>query len=113
MFDCVHPTRIARHATVFSKTGRISLLNAKWQTDESPIDATCSCYACKTFSKGYMRHLFKAKEILGLRMASLHNITFMINLMDEIRKSLLEKRFNAFKNEFFRSYFSKEDKSGS
>ena len=113
MFDCVHPTRIARHATVFSKTGRISLLNAKWQTDESPIDATCSCYACKTFSKGYMRHLFKAKEILGLRMASLHNITFMINLMDEIRKSLLEKRFNAFKNEFFSSYFSKEDKSGS
>ncbi|NLV94041.1 MAG: tRNA guanosine(34) transglycosylase Tgt, partial [Candidatus Riflebacteria bacterium] len=113
MFDCVHPTRIARHATVFSKTGRISLLNAKWQTDESPIDETCSCYACKTFSKGYMRHLFKAKEILGLRMASLHNITFMINLMDEIRKSLLEKRFNAFKNEFFSSYFSKEDKSGS
>lgn len=113
MFDCVHPTRIARHATVFSKTGRISLLNAKWQTDESPIDATCSCYACKTFSKGYMRHLFKAKEILGLRMASLHNITFMINLMDEIRKSLLEKRFNAFKNEFFSSYFSKEDKNAS
>lgn len=113
MFDCVHPTRIARHATVFSKTGRISLLNAKWQTDESPIDATCSCYACKTFSKGYMRHLFKAKEILGLRMASLHNITFMINLMDEIRKSLLEKRFNAFKNEFFSFYFSKEDKNAS
>lgn len=113
MFDCVHPTRIARHATVFTKKGRISLLNAQWLTDESPIDETCSCYACKTFSKGYMRHLFKAKEILGLRMASLHNITFMINLMSEIRTALLEKRFNAFKNQFFSSYFSKEDKSGS
>ena len=108
MFDCVHPTRIARHATVFTRKGRISLLNAKWQLDNEPIDETCNCYACRTFSKGYMRHLFKANEILGLRMASLHNITFMINLMSEIRSALAEKCFNSFKKEFFDKYFSKE-----
>jgi queuine tRNA-ribosyltransferase len=107
MFDCVHPTRIARHASVFTKQGRINLLNARWQLDGEPIDPTCSCYACKTFSKGYIRHLFKAKEILGLRMASLHNITFMISLMKEIRQALAEKRFNAFKTEFFENYFGK------
>lgn len=108
MFDCVHPTRIARHATVFTRRGRISLLNARRQLEEQPIDPGCSCYACRTFSRGYLRHLFKAKEILGLRMASLHNVTFMINLMDEIRQSLIENRFNRFKNEFLEQYFAKE-----
>ena len=108
MFDCVHPTRIARHATVFTRKGRISLLNSKWKLDDEPIDETCNCYACKTFSKGYMRHLFKANEILGLRMTSLHNITFMLNLISEIRCALSEKRFNNFKKDFFENYFSKE-----
>lgn len=108
MFDCVHPTRIARHATVFTSDGRISLLNARWQKSDEPIDAGCSCYACRTFSRGYLRHLFKAREILGLRMASLHNITFMINLMGEIRKSLGEKRFLSFKNQFLERYLTKE-----
>ncbi len=110
MFDCVHPTRIARHATVFSTDGRLSLLNAKWQKSDEPMDKDCTCYACRNFSRGYMRHLFKAKEILGLRMASLHNITFMINLMNKIRQSLIEKRFISFKNEFLGRYFSKGDK---
>ncbi len=109
MFDCVHPTRIARHASVFSSEGRISLLNARWKFADEPIDADCSCYACQNFSKGYMRHLFKAKEILGLRMASLHNITFMINLMNNIRLSLKENNFMKFKNEFLAKYLSKED----
>ncbi len=104
MFDCVHPTRIARHATVFTTEGRISLLNARWQKDESPIDSECGCYACRKFSRGYLRHLFKAKEILGLRMASLHNVTFMINLMNKIRQSLVEKKFIQFRNEFLAKY---------
>ena len=110
MFDCVHPTRIARHGSVFTNNGRVNLLNAKWQMSDEPIDASCNCYACRTFSRGYLRHLFKAKEILGLRMASLHNITFMINLMNDIRRSLLEKRFNSFKNDFLARYFAKEGK---
>lgn len=78
--------------------------------DNEPMDPSCNCYACKTFSKGYIRHLFKAKEILGLRMASLHNITFMINLMNGIRQALKEKRFNGFKKEFFENYFGKGEK---
>lgn len=109
MFDCVHPTRIARHATVFAPEGRISLMNAQWQRSDEPIDATCSCYACRTFSKGYLRHLFKAKEILGLRMASLHNITFMINLMNEIRQALRENRFLQLRDQFLARYLKKEN----
>lgn len=108
MFDCVHPTRIARHATVFTRTGRLNLLNACWQLSDIPIDPGCSCYACQTFSRGYMRHLFKAKEILGLRMASLHNTHFMINLMSEIRQSLSEKRFLQFRDQFLAGYLNKE-----
>ena len=110
MFDCVHPTRIARHATVFTTDGRISLLNAGWQLSDAPIDQHCSCYACRTFSRGYLRHLFKAREILGLHMASLHNVTFMINLMNDIRKSLIEKRFLAFREQFLGRYLNKEKK---
>ena len=110
MFDCVHPTRIARHATVFTTEGRISLMNARWQLSDAPIDADCSCYACRNFSRGYLRHLFKAKEILGLRMASLHNVTFMINLMNNIRQSLIEKRFIAFRDQFLGRYLDKENK---
>jgi len=109
MFDCVHPTRIARHATVFSTDGRISLMNAQWQRSDDPVDATCSCYACRTFSKGYLRHLFKAKEILGLRMASLHNITFMISLMNEIRQALRENRFLQLRDQFLARYLKKEN----
>jgi queuine tRNA-ribosyltransferase len=108
MFDCVHPTRIARHATVFTRNGRISLLNARWRFSDQPIDEGCNCYACRTFSRGYLRHLFKAREILGLRMASLHNVTFMIKLMEEIRQALLEGRFLAFRDSFLAKYLSKE-----
>jgi queuine tRNA-ribosyltransferase len=110
MFDCVHPTRIARHATVFTEDGRISMMNAKWQRSDEPIDSNCSCYACQTFSRGYLRHLFKAREILGLHMASLHNVTFMINLMNNIRQSLVEKRFTAFRDQFLSRYLDKEKK---
>ena len=108
MLDCVHPTRIARHATVFTRNGRISLLNARWQFSDQPIDEGCTCYACRTFSRGYLRHLFKAREILGLRMASLHNVTFMVNLMGEIRQALLDGRFMAFRDAFLANYLSKE-----
>jgi len=108
MFDCVHPTRIARHATVFTRNGRISLLNARWQLSDQPIDESCSCYACRTFSRGYLRHLFKAREILGLRMASLHNVTFMVNLMSEIRQALIAGRFFEFRDRFLANYLSKE-----
>ncbi|EKD83731.1 MAG: Queuine tRNA-ribosyltransferase, partial [uncultured bacterium] len=84
------------------------LLNARWQLSDQPIDEGCSCYACRTFSRGYLRHLFKAREILGLRMASLHNVTFMVNLMNEIRQALLAGRFLEFRDRFLANYLSKE-----
>ncbi|HEY9071950.1 MAG TPA: tRNA guanosine(34) transglycosylase Tgt [Candidatus Ozemobacteraceae bacterium] len=110
MFDCVMPTRIARHGAVFTPTGRIDLTGLAWQKSDEPIDPTCSCQACRTFSRGYLRHLFKAKEILALRMASLHNITFMITLMGRIRAALADGTFQRLKSEFLATYLAREEK---
>jgi queuine tRNA-ribosyltransferase len=109
MFDCVHPTRIARHGAVFTPTGRIDLTNLANRLSDEPIDPTCSCHACRHFCRGYLRHLFKAREILGLRMASLHNITFMVNLMREIREALASGSFRSRKREFFAQYGVREE----
>ncbi len=111
MFDCVMPTRIARHGAVFTPTGRIDLTGLAWRKSDEPIDPTCGCQACKTFSRGYLRHLFKAKEILALRMASLHNITFMITLMGRIRAALTDGRFQQLKNEFLATYMAREERA--
>jgi queuine tRNA-ribosyltransferase len=108
MFDCVLPTRIARHGAVFTPTGRIDLTGARWQLDDQPISTECSCYACRTFSRGYLRHLFKAKEILALRMASLHNLTFLLDLMKRIRAALAAGTYRALRQEFFQTYQLKE-----
>lgn len=110
MFDCVMPTRIARHGAVFTPTGRIDLTGLAWRKSDEPIDAECACQACKTFSRGYLRHLFKAKEILALRMASLHNITFMITLMGKIRAALANGTFQQLKSEFLAKYMAREEK---
>lgn len=104
MFDCVHPTRVARHGSVFTSGGRIDLTTVACRLSDDPIDLSCDCYACKTFSRGYMRHLFKAREILGLRMASLHNIAFMKKLMKRIRESLKTGEFLELKNRFLSGY---------
>ncbi len=108
MFDCVHPTRIARHGAVFTRSGRIDLSAQKWQLDENPIDPACTCYACRHFPRGYLRHLFKAQEILALRLASLHNITFMLDLMREIREHLAAGSFRSFRDRFLARYLGKE-----
>lgn len=110
MFDCVHPTRIARHASVFSTHGRLNLLNAVHKFSDQPIDEHCQCYACRNFSRAYLRHLFKAREILGMRMASLHNTSFMISLMNDIRKSVAENRFVKFRDDFMSAYTTKKSK---
>jgi queuine tRNA-ribosyltransferase len=110
MFDCVLPTRVARHGAVFTLRGRIDLSSLPWKLSDEPIDETCDCYACRQFSRGYLRHLFKAKEILALRMASLHNITFMIRLMRNIRSALAESRFQEFRDRFFQDYQHKGGK---
>jgi len=104
MFDCVLPTRIARHGAVFTSQGRIDLSALPWKLSDEPIDRNCRCYACANFSRGYLRHLFKAKEILGLRLASLHNLSFMINLIDVIRNSIINGNFIELKNRFLKEY---------
>jgi queuine tRNA-ribosyltransferase len=104
MFDCVFPTRIARNGTAYSMDGLIKVRNAEYKEDFRPLDPSCSCYACRTFSRAYIRHLFNVHEILGMRLTTLHNIHFMINLMDKIRTSILNDAYEKEKEKFFSTY---------
>ncbi|MDF2676409.1 MAG: tgt [Bacillota bacterium] len=104
MADCVLPTRIARHGAFLTSKGQLTIKNAKYKNDFSPIDENCQCYACKNYSRAYVRHLFSENEILGARLASIHNLFFLINLMKSIRISIMEDNFLEFKNEFYKSY---------
>ncbi len=100
MFDCVMPSRNARHGTVFTWDGILHITNEKHMTDSQPLDPKCSCPTCKNFSRAYIRHLFKANEQLAGRLAVQHNLWFYNTLMEEIRKALDEDRFEAFRNEY-------------
>ncbi len=104
MFDCVLPTRIARHGNCFTKTGKINIKNAKYKEDFSSIEEDCDCYTCTHFTKAYVRHLIIAGEVNGGRLLSIHNIRFLIKLMEDIRKSIREDRFEDFKKSFINSY---------
>lgn len=107
MFDCVFPTRVARNALALTNYGRLNLRNEKYKLDLSPIDSECDCFVCKNFSKSYIRHLFKAKEITAARMMSYHNIYFMKDLMNKIRDSIINNNFLNFKRVFFNKYRQK------
>ena len=98
-FDCVMPSRNARHGTLFTSQGIININNAKYERDASPLDKHCTCHTCRNFSKGYLRHLFKANEILALRLAVIHNLHFYNNLMKDIRDAIDENRFESFRRE--------------
>ena len=98
-FDCVIASRNARHAFIFTKNGTMNLLNQKYETDPEPIDPTCGCPACRHYSRAYIRHLFKAKEMLGMRLCVLHNLYFYNHLMEEIRNAIEEDRFEQFREE--------------
>jgi queuine tRNA-ribosyltransferase len=104
MFDCVLPTRIARNGTVMTSKGKLVVRNADSAEDFLPMDEECDCYACKNFSRAYIRHLIKAGEILGGRLTSIHNLRFLQNLMADIRKAISEDRLGDFKKEFFIKY---------
>ncbi|MCE5301137.1 MAG: tRNA guanosine(34) transglycosylase Tgt [Spirochaetia bacterium] len=104
MFDCVFPTRIARNGTVYSAQGMVKIRNAEYKDDFTPMDPSCSCYACTNFTRAYIRHLFNVHEILGMRLTTLHNIHFMINLMAKIRKAILNDCYEAEKERFFETY---------
>jgi queuine tRNA-ribosyltransferase len=99
-FDCVLPARNARHGHLYTKNGRINLNNAKYQTDDTPVDEACGCSVCQRYSRAYLRHLLKAEEVLGLRLCVLHNLWFYNHLMADIRQALDQGRFAAFREEW-------------
>lgn len=104
MADCVMPTRMARNGAFMTSAGQVTIKNAKYTHDFSPIDKECNCYTCKNYSKAYIRHLFKENEILGARLATIHNLFFLINLMKNIRISIRENYFLEYKKEFYSKY---------
>jgi queuine tRNA-ribosyltransferase len=110
MFDCVLPTRNARHGITFTWDGPVSVKAAREKFIHEPIDAECGCYTCKHFTRAYMRHLFNANELLVYRLASIHNIYFYHNLMTEMRNAILQESFPEFKTNFFRRYNLKRAK---
>ena len=100
MFDCVMPTRNARNGTFFTSFGKVVIRNAQYERDHQPIDADCGCYTCRNFTRAYLRHLFNAGEVLALRLGTIHNLFFYLNLMKNIRTSIEQDRFKAFKQDF-------------
>ena len=107
MFDCVLPTRIARHGALMTSKGRVNIRDAKYEYDFSPLDEECDRYTCKNYTKAYLRHLYKCDETLGKRLLSIHNIRFLIHMMEEARTAIKEDRFGDFKDEFIKKYGDK------
>ena len=101
MFDCVLPTRNARNGTLYTSFGKLSIKNARFASDESALDALCSCHTCKHYSRAFLHHLFRAKELSFYRLASLHNLHFYLNLMGQARQAILDGRFESFRAKFY------------
>jgi queuine tRNA-ribosyltransferase len=111
LFDCVMPTRNARKGTVFTSRGRVVVKNASFARDPGPLDPECDCYACRDFSRAYIRHLFSVNEILGMRLASLHSVHFLVRLLAQARTAMVEGRFAAWRKAFHERYGSGEGTS--
>ena len=104
MFDCVLPTRIARHGALMTSSGRVNIRDAKYERDFTPLDAECDCYCCKNYTKAYLRHLYKCDETFGKRLLSIHNVRFLIHMMEGAREAIKEDRFEEYKNEFLAKF---------
>jgi queuine tRNA-ribosyltransferase len=104
MFDCVLPTRIARNGSLFTPDGRVNLRNAKYAEDTRPLQENCTCYTCRTFSRAYLRHLYKAGEISALRLGTIHNVHFVLDLMSKIRCAIAADTFLDFRSQFTERY---------
>jgi queuine tRNA-ribosyltransferase len=100
MFDCVIPTRCARHGLLFTNEKNVVIKNARWRDDNNPIEQTCDCYTCRNYSRAYLRHLYVANEILAMVLNTIHNVRYYVRLMEQIRTALKEGRFLEFKNDF-------------
>ena len=109
IFDCVSPTRLARHGHAYTKYGKINLKNAKYKEDFTPIEEGCDCYACKHYTKSYVKHLINADETFGARLLSIHNIRYLIRLTEELREAIKEDRILEYRDEFRKNYYG-EDK---
>ena len=107
IFDCVAPTRIARHGNAYTRHGKINLRNNKYKTDFSPIETSCDCYACKNFTCAYIRHLIISDETLGQRLLSIHNIRFLTKLVEDIRKNIQTDTLEEFRDKFYKEYYNK------
>ena len=108
MFDCVIPTRYGRNGTAFTSVGKLTVRNSPYIEDLKPLDPQCSCYTCKNFSRSYLRHLFNTQELLGLRLVSLHNVHFFLELMRKAREAIRQDKFTEFKKEFLNNYASSQ-----
>ena len=104
MFDCVLPTRLARHGALMTSKGRVNIKDAKYKEDFTPLDDECDCPACKNYTRAYLRHLYVCDETYGKRLLSLHNIRFLIRLMEKAREAIKEDRFEEFKNEVYEKF---------
>lgn len=107
IFDCVLPTRLARHGHAFTKYGKINIKNAKYKEDFTPIEDNCDCYACKHYTKSYIKHLINADETFGARLLSIHNIRFLIRLTEEIREAIKNDTILEYRDQFMRDYYEK------
>ena len=108
MFDCVMPTRIARHGSVYTSRGRLTVRNAEYSRQFKPLDPECECYVCNNFTRAYIRHLLKRKEILGVRLTTYHNLYFIISLMKKIRESIRNNSLLSFRDHFYKKYKKEE-----
>ena len=107
-FDCVSPSRVARNAAIYTRDGRYNLTGAKYRRDFGPLDPDCSCYTCQNYSRAYLRHLYKAKEMLFSTLCTIHNEHFVVSLVDEIRQSMVDGRFDGLETEVLGRYYAKK-----
>ncbi len=111
IFDCALPTRVARNGALYTPTGRVDIENATYREQAEPIDATCHCYTCQNFSAAYLHHLFRSKELLAYRLATIHNLAFMSNLVQSIRNSILDSTFDDFRKQFLAAYKTTDEQT--
>jgi queuine tRNA-ribosyltransferase len=111
MFDCVLPTRIARNSALFVREGRVNIDTAPFKTKNAPIEDGCDCYTCRTFSAAYLHHLFRAKELLAFRLATIHNLRFVLRLMEEMRGAIFAGRFEEYRKEFHQRFTPPDEKT--
>ena len=109
LFDCVSPTRVARHGRIYTYDGQVQIKNARFREDFTPLDSGCECYTCKNYTRAYIHHLMRSKEMLGQTLGSIHNLHFIVKLVDDIRESIIDDTFEEFKKGFIEKFYKKND----